>query len=224
MLPSGYPELQEYPYLREMLRRQIDMQFTDLATLLQLPLPSHGLDAGANLTTTVLLCNVISGASVLFFEASLDSVRGRRTAVNTLHSSERFRRTLEFFPWDDLAKIPRWEAIDALYKYARNPLAHSLGVGKAPSHFPGLRGRNVLLAKRPLPRHSVAELMCGDPERPIWSDAPVIAREANGYAISVEALAWGTCRMLRSLFASPVQVMAAETTAEQLLSGTANAG
>jgi len=91
VVPSDYPELRERPALREMLQRQIDMQFGDLVTLLELPRPDVGLHAGANLTTAVLLCNIISGASVLFYKPSLDGIRGRLTEANTLTSGQRFR-------------------------------------------------------------------------------------------------------------------------------------
>jgi hypothetical protein len=221
VLPSGYAELNGRPALAEMLRRQIDMQFAELATLLQLPLAGSDLKAGANLTTTTLLCNIISGASVLFYEPSLDAVRGRRSAVNPLGSGQRFRAVLDaYFPWSEAGPVPRRLAIDALYKYARNPLAHTLGVGKAPALLPGIRGRTVMLSKRPLPAHAVAELLRGDTPRPSWSDTAIIDSDNAGYVISVEGLAWGVCRMLRTLFADPGHATPAEQVAGQLLDGS----
>ena len=196
VVPSEYPELSGRPALSEMMRRQIDMQFVDLATLLQLPLAGSSLTAGANLTTTTLLCNIVSGASVLFFEPSLDAVRGRLSDTNTLRSGARFRGVLDrYFPWADSGSVPQPQAIRALYKYARNPLAHSLGVGKAPALLPGLAGPNVMLAKRPLPAHAAAEVLRGEPSRPFSSDVPIFETDYQGYVISVEGLSWGVCRM-----------------------------
>jgi hypothetical protein len=61
------------------------------ATLLQPPRPDADLHADANLTTTVLLCNIISGTSVLFYEPSRDAVCDRRSDANPLRSGQRFR-------------------------------------------------------------------------------------------------------------------------------------
>jgi hypothetical protein len=218
-LPSQYPELAVRPALRGMLRRQVDMQFADLGVLLQLPREDAGLHAGMNLTATILLCNMVSGASVLFYETSLDAVRGRRSDANPRGSGQRFREVLEFLPWEQPEVVPRRVAADALYKYARNPLAHSPGVGKAPGLLPGLRGRNVMLAKRPLPADAVAQVLRGEERRPPWFDMPIVSADQDGYVIFVEGLAWGVCRMIRSLFADVHQVERAEHTAEQLLGG-----
>jgi hypothetical protein len=218
-VPSDYPELALRPALREMLQRQADMQFADLGVLLQLPRADADLHAGTNLTTTIVLCNIIAGASVLFYESSLDAVQGRRNNANPLGSGQRFREVLDFFPWEDPEVVPRRIAVDALYKYARNPLAHSLGVGKAPALLPGLRGKNVMLAKRPLPAAAVAEVLRGDAVQPLWFDMHIVSTDQSGYVISVEGLAWGVCRMIRSLFADVQQVERAEHTAEQLLGG-----
>jgi hypothetical protein len=220
VVPSEYPEVEHRPALREMLRRQVDMQFIDLATLLELPRPDAGLHAGTNLTTTVLLCNIVSGASVLFFKPSLDAIRGRRTDANPMTAGQRFREVLAFFPWEDSSDVPRHDAVRALYKYARNPLAHSLGVGKAPALLPGIRGRNVMLAKRPLSPEAAAEIMRGEAVRPTWSDMPIFTTDDAGYVISVEGLAWGVCRMVRSLFNSEEHGAAADATADVLLGGS----
>ena len=86
MKPSRYPELREQPHLRELLDTQVDMQFDDVAVLLQLPRPGD-LDAGCNLTLASLLFDLISGASVMFYRAELAYFQKKRKL-----SGSRFER------------------------------------------------------------------------------------------------------------------------------------
>ena len=76
LFPSRFPEVADRPNLRKLLAEQVDMQMDDVASTLALPRYDLGLSGGCNLALTGLLSNVISGCSVLLFEASLDSVWG----------------------------------------------------------------------------------------------------------------------------------------------------
>ena len=75
MLPSEYPEVQAYPNLKQLLTVQVDMQFKDLRTLLELP-KTEG-QGGCNLTAAGVLFNVIAGSSVCFYEASAEALTRR---------------------------------------------------------------------------------------------------------------------------------------------------
>ena len=79
MLPSHFAEVQGFVHLRRLLDLQVDMQFHDLRSLLQLPKPHLGLVGGCNLTATALACNIIAGASVLFYDASPKALTKRRS-------------------------------------------------------------------------------------------------------------------------------------------------
>ena len=216
LLPSGYPEVADYPNVARLLDIQVDMQFVDLATLLQLPLEHLGLMGGCNLTATVAACSIISGASVLFFEASLDSVLGKLSDANSLRSGERFRRLVDnYFPWEDDEVVLLSDASSLLYAHTRNPLTHRLGVGKAGATFPGLGGTTVLLSKGSLPAPWIMELMRGDPVRPEFAGR-TMTRDGDAYVIDVASLTWGVCRMLRRLLADDRQIQAAEDVAKHL--------
>lgn len=220
MLPSAYPELGERPALRELLRIQVDMQFADPSTLLCLPRDESGLGGGCNLSAATLAANIIAGASVLFWRSSIAALTNRRGR------GERFTSLMTAkYPWmPDDAVEPEFGA-ELLWDHTRNPLSHTLGVGKQAHLFPGMptEERGVWLTKpvRGLPAEVVDELMLSL-ERPGWM-SPTVTREPGGYAIHVDTLAWGVTRMLRNLFADGAEADAADATARALL-GQAQAG
>lgn len=216
LLPSAYPEVGDRPALRKLLRIQVDMQVTDLATLLCLPREEPGLDGGCNLTATMLATNIIAGASVLFWNSSVEALRNRGdrgkrfTDVVTVH-----------YPWLANDAVTPELGAKLLWDHARNPLSHTLGVGKQAQLFPGIprEEQGVWLSKpHGLTAASVEDLM-GAENRPNYMIATVTA-EPGGYVISVVTLAWGVTRLLRNLFADSNHADAAETTACRLL-GTA---
>lgn len=214
MLPSAYPEIGERRALRRLLEVQVDMQVADLATLLCLPRDEPGLGGGCNLTATTLAANIIAGTSVLFWESSVEALhkrgdRGKRfTRLMTTH-----------YPWS------RHDAVDAqfgaklLWDHTRNPLSHTLGIGKQAQLFPGIptdeRGVWLAKPKHGLPSAAVEDLMRSY-DRPGWM-SPTVTAEPGGYVIHVDTLAWGVSRMLRNLFGDVHQADAAEATARQLL-------
>lgn len=216
LLPSGYPEVRGYDNVARLLDVQIDMQFEDLATMLRLPIPESGLTGGCNLAAAGQACDVISGASTLFYEASLDSVRGERSRVNRLSSGERFRRVVrEYFPWQGDETVAPDDTARLLYKHLRNPLAHTLGIGKSGVAFPGLGGDTILLSKGPLPATWVAQLLAGSSAKPEFVGR-LLTQAQGAYVIDVGALAWSVAAMLRRLLGNETQVQAAEIVARQL--------
>lgn len=144
MLPSEYPELQNYPHLRRLMAGQVDMQVHDIRTMLRLPAGDIGV--GMNLSLARALGDLISGVSVAFYNASDEAftTRGNRGA--------RFREVLlRYAPdlsptgeiavaaqlrtryhglitGDDLPPLSREDAVDVLWERTRNPLAHALGL------------------------------------------------------------------------------------------------
>ena len=168
MVPSRYPEVQAYPYLRRLLEAQVDMQFRDVRVLLMLPRPDDGLDAGCNLTTALLLTAIAAGASVLLWDAHSGALhaRGERGA--------RFKATVErHYPWSADDSVTPEYGTKLLYDYTRNPLSHTLGIGKTTRLFPGIPAdeREIWLAK---PVHGLsgaqADEVLSSFEKPVWLD------------------------------------------------------
>lgn len=214
MLPSGYPEIGPRPALRELLRIQVDMQLADLRTLLCLPRREPGLDGGCNLTAATLATNVIAGASVLFWNSSVEALRLRRDR------GKRFTDLMvAHYPWSSYDAVDAEFGAKLLWDHTRNPLSHTLGVGKQAELFPGIpteeRGVWLLKAKHGLAPHIAEELMSSY-RRPDWTGPTVIAA-SGGYEVHVDTLAWGVTRMLRDLFADTSQADQAEATAKVLL-------
>ena len=61
----------QYPKLRAFVEWGIDMQLADIRDMLRLPLRECGLNAGHNFAAATSLANLIAGASVWFYEASV---------------------------------------------------------------------------------------------------------------------------------------------------------
>lgn len=215
MNPSEFPEVRPHPHLRRLLAVQIDMQFDDLRTLLQLPSHNTSLSADCNLTTASLLFNVIAGTSVLFYDASLGALNDRADR------GRRFRALLaDYYPWSPSDAFGAEESSTVIYDFARNPLTHTLGVSKVPRLFPGAPplphgATAVMLEKGPLDPHAVEAVT--DPSKQPEALGPTLRHEDDELILSVWSLAWGVHRMLRDLFADDAQVERAHATAEALL-------
>lgn len=197
MLPSEYPEVHGYPNLKKVLEALVDMQFVDLRALVRLP--AYGIKAGMNLTTAARLFDTISGCSICFYNTCPDKLSKQGI------SAKEFKGLLEdFFPWNAVP-VGRDEAIDVFYVYARNPLAHALGVDVRPGN------PDIELTKRNWPLKRVLELE-DSPTLPKWIKPPLIGQPGS-YVLNPASLFWGVHRMLHSLFGDSNQVAAAEVTA-----------
>jgi hypothetical protein len=73
VLPSEYPELAPYPALQRLMREHVDMQFEDIRAMLRLPRPDIGIETGMNFSLGRALFDLISGASVVFFDSSVEA-------------------------------------------------------------------------------------------------------------------------------------------------------
>lgn len=217
MKPSEYPEVQDCPNLKRLLEIQVDMQLADVATMLQLPKHPAGLDAGCNLSLANVLFSMIAGASVLFYNADISYLEQH----NPNESSKRFKGVLRnHYPWRSGEAFGLKKRCDVIYRYGRNPLVHSFGVGKSAKLFPGVpraAAVPVYVEKIPLDSEAVGLLLAGC--QPTSCALPLTLREELDAAVlSVVALAWGTAAMLRDLFRDPEQRVRAERLARELLS------
>jgi hypothetical protein len=94
--------------------------FRDIHTMLRLPLPASGLDAGCAYSIFHVLLSIVGGASVLFYSAQGGS-------------GSLFRQfLLQFYPWNLEPKRDGLcvdeEAVDQLYEEFRNRFTHALGL------------------------------------------------------------------------------------------------
>jgi hypothetical protein len=149
----------------------------------------------------------------LFWESSVEALkpgpgRGRR-----------FKDLLrEKYPWTPEDDVDAELGAKAMWEYARSPLSHTLGVGKAAHLFPGHPNRRtvwLLKSEHGLPAEAAEELMSSYVKLD-WLSATITIKY-GGHAIHVDTLAWGVCRMLRDLFADEVQASAADETPRGLL-------
>jgi hypothetical protein len=180
-------------------RRQIDMQFADLHVALQLPAASIDPNVGLNLTTAALVFSLVAGASVLLYEPNWKAFKTGAA------SGSRFKAALEqAYPLQDDDRISGAAAAELLYKWARNPLLHSLGIGKDRHAIPGAPGAQpydrILFVKWALSPRQVQELAQGSARRPPWLPATV-THDGASIEFSVPTLAWGTHVMWRGLIA-----------------------
>ena len=210
MLPSQYLEVQGYPSLQRLLQAQVDMQFADLRTLLCLPIPQAGLEAGCNFACAAVLFNMIAGASVCFYETSENAV------VDRSSRGMRFKRVLEkFYPWHK-EPFGKDQCVLTLYDLARNPLTHSLGLGAVSE---SATGKQVALRKWPINPSQIDELE-GAIARPGWLpptvDHPTSDYGAIDLVLSVPTLYWGVHRMLHALFTDSDQASKADALAKSI--------
>lgn len=210
--PSSYPELLPYPSLRRLVRWQVDMQFRDLRTLLQLPRRDVGLEGGCNFAAARLCFDLVAGASVLFYDSSAAALHERGTR------GQRFKRLLAtYYPWlsgfDAVVDEP---AAELLYTMARNPLAHAFGVLGRDAANPEADRPTFFVSKEQLDATSVAEIEQAR-ELPTWMDPTIRHAGENIYTLFVPTLAWGIHRMLQRLFGDEQQATRAELTARALL-------
>lgn len=203
MLPSEFPEIQMYPQLKQLLVRQVDMQFMDLRCLLELPRVDS--DGGCNFATAAVLLNIIAGSSVCFYNADPAGI------TNRSDRGKRFRGILNaFYPWAG-EPISKDVGVALLYESARNPLAHSLGIDTPDG---STKPKQVFLKKWPLTTQKVTELE-DSVDRPSWAEttivhAKILTAGGEEVAISIPALYWGVHRMLHSIFSDLDQVQGAE--------------
>jgi len=204
MLPSDYPEVAQYKNLAELLKNQVDMQFDDLRTLLRLPIAEHGLTAGCNLAVAMILFNLIAGASVCLFEASLKGLSDRKDRTR------RFKEVLvHFYPWQG-ESLSVLNCVNCIYDSARNPLAHSFGLDD-----PNQNRFEVILQKEPLSTDQILELEDAT-IRPTRTPPTIASRRQTSFGttrvtLSVPTIFWGVHRMFRALISDPLQADAANT-------------
>lgn len=172
--------------------------FSDVHSMLRLPLPDQQVSAGCNFAITQVLAAVISGISV-----TLHQHPGR--------SGARFKRLVEdYYPWNLEPKntVTPGAGAKVLYSLVRNPLTHDLGLDLENRK----RGRKVILKRlaeqgRGLGEEMIVALEATD--RPAWL-SPTVRDSQVKTVVLVEALYWGVRHMIQRLTNDQARMKSAE--------------
>jgi hypothetical protein len=188
-----YRPLNVHPGAPERVKRfvaeHVDMQFHDVHCMLRLPMPRYRLRSGCNFAAGTCLLGLIAGASIMLYEPDEFGRRGNRGGL--------FREVLKSYPWlEEGSAMDPEVAIDKLWEMYRNPFAHSLGVP-----HPGPELFKVIKFREGLSERQVEALERPGP-RPDWLP-PTMIQQENSIKLHVDALYWGTRRMVEELTADP---------------------
>ncbi|MCJ7761018.1 hypothetical protein MUP59_07775 [Candidatus Bathyarchaeota archaeon] len=208
MLPSQFPEVQNYPHLRQLLQLHVDMQFGEIQKMLG--------QNGFNFPLASYLLDMISGISVAFFQAEVADI------IDSKGRGRRFRELIQrHYPDEKDLAVPRQELVGVLYYTVRNPLSHCLGLDLPNAKFPN---RLLEIAKRGQNPSYFTASEINELEdsvtRPSFAPPTITSRAAKDhttYLLTLSSLYWGTHRMLHYLFSNSVEAKAAETLANEFL-------
>jgi hypothetical protein len=189
--PSEFPELKQYRAVERFFRNHLDMQFSDVRTLMKLPRPRQGFPAGCNFTAAAALANLIGGFAEVLYAAP--------PSIDHPHQSGARLKALlkEFYPWQPGER--RSAKSKVLYYFVRNPLVHNLGIDDP--RRPKKEMRRILIRKRPLTDRQLDILERANIP-PVWAGFAV-RRVDSRWNIYVPALYWGVFHLLRRLTEQP---------------------
>lgn len=175
MQPSEIGGLSAYPKVMTFFRMHLDMQVSDIRSMMRLPLPRSGMDGGCNFAAAAAICNVISGISEVLY-----------TPTDRAGGGVRFKELLQgYFPWKRGEDAAAKSAV--IYELIRNPLTHSLGVVKRGS-------KPMIIEKRPLTMDQIDELETSE-ACPSWVPL-IVETDSPVQKVSVLGLYWGMFRLL----------------------------
>lgn len=205
MLVSQLAPAKGFPYVQSFVASLIDMQFSDVRAMLQLPRPDIGITPGCNFAIISSLCNLISGISTTIHKpADLPDEPGGLRYRSARAFCELVR---DFFPYmpPGIDDFP-----NRLYHLCRNPLAHSVGLTNAAS--PVVFFTRIFDPAHPGIGWSDQELEDIErPDRPFTFPHPGIVIGPEQWTVHCDSLYIDVICMLRRLNADPVQMQAAET-------------
>lgn len=143
---------------------------------------------------------LIAGFSVVLYD---DPDPNMPPATEPTKRGERFKHLLrDCLPHDPAIEPPQQTFIGVLYRFARNPLTHALGL-RQPTE------PEIFIAKKALTPQQIEELEASQ-RRPGWVGPTLAQTGPNEYRLSVPALYWGTFRLLECLMGNPAHAAYAE--------------
>ena len=185
------------------LLKHVDLSFSDVHSMLRLPITNYGISAGCNFAITHVLMSVIGGVSTTLYKQNG-------------HVGTRFIGVLEdYFPWELEPKgiLPKNDAAKTIYNIFRNPLTHDLGLD-VKQHSKGLAVKVKRLKTasqggkdRGLTERQIELLEAGN-TRPKMS--ATVTATAQKKVLLVEGLYWGVRIMIERLTADNKRVSAAD--------------
>ena len=185
------------------LLKHVDLSFSDVHSMLRLPISNYGITAGCNFAVAHVLMSVIGGVSTTLYKQEG-------------HVGNRFIGLLEdYYPWDlePTGILPKNDAADAIYKVFRNPLTHDLGLD-VKQHSKGIAVKIKRLKTatssgkdRGLTEKQIESLEVSA-NRPKMS--ATVTSTSKKKVLLVEGLYWGTRIMIEQLTADKARMSAAD--------------
>ena len=177
------------PKVKRLINELEKQSFSDVHTMLRLPIPNYRLDTGCHVAIAHVLLTAVGGISTTLYRHG-----------NT--DGERFKGLLkDHYPWhlEPRQHITKSEAARIIYEVFRNPLTHNIGLdlkGKSK----GIKVK-VKRLKRDKQNGGVTEKWIEklekDSQRPNMS--PTVTVRSHKKVLLVEALYWGLRRMVEAM-------------------------
>lgn len=198
------------PRVRALIRSIETLSFSDVHTMLRLPVRQmrsgagkqiEDLGAGCNFAIAHVLLAVIGGISATLYQPKWKD-------------NKRFKGILrDYYPWNQ--EPPGISSLDAatdIYEAFRNPLVHDLGLDVRNKR----KGAKLILKRLGLGDEGLSESIIereleGD-SRKVMSATLTIKTTVSGVRkeLLVEALYWGVRQMIQNVSADNARMMAAE--------------
>jgi hypothetical protein len=191
------------PNVRGLIHHIENRSFSDVHSMLRLPIHNYRLSAGCNFAIAHVLMAVIGGVSTTLYR-------------HTGRAGERFIGVLEdYFPWDiePSGIVSPKDGAEAIYEVFRNPLTHDLGLD-VKKKSTGLKVKYKRLktstpkgTDRGLTERYIEKLEFSV-VRPNMSATVTLASHKR--VLLIEGLYWGVRRMIERLAADQKRMHAAE--------------
>lgn len=178
------------PLVNQLIRNLEKNCFSNIHTLLALPVLNVTGAKNRNFAITQLIVAAISGISVTLY-------------AHNGSSGKRFKNLLiEYFPWDEEPDngVSREDASETLYSVIRNPLTHDLGIDIENKR----KGKKIVLKRKITSIEKLESL-----ERPTPL-SPTIRITNDKTVVLIESLYWGTRKMTERLLEDKSRMQNAE--------------
>ncbi len=191
------------PQRVEDLLKHVDLSFSDVHSMLRLPIANYGITAGCNFAITHVLMSVIGGVSTTLYK-------------QTGHVGKRFTGVLEdYYPWnlEPSGILPKKDAAEAIYTVFRNPLTHDLGLDIKQ------RSKGMVVKVNRLKNATPSGKDKGLPEKTIESlergtirpkMSATVTTTSQKKVLLVEGLYWGIRVMIERLSADTIRMSAVD--------------
>ncbi len=191
------------PHVMGLIHHIESKSFSDIHSMLRLPIHNYRLSAGCNFAIAHVLMAVIGGVSTTLYR-------------HTGRVGERFIGILEdYFPWDlePSGSVSPKDGAEAIYEVFRNPLTHDLGLDiKKKSAGLKVKYKRLKTSTRKGTDRGLTERHIEKLEstvvRPNMSATVTLASHKR--VLLIEGLYWGVRRMIERLAADKKRMHAAE--------------